>query len=209
MIKIIIGILFSVGIILYSINYYLKHRQNAQYIVISKNSGYLEVAQVEAYDGYGNLLKPYNIIGSEGIKGSDKIPITSIVDGDLSKNKTFLTGSQTIGAPGSRYISIDYGKLVNIHKIIIYLKKCCYRNIMAGTVVALKDSLGNNVYTSYPFPEVGNPTRTDTPERTSNFFEKGNDVIPYEIFTITTYPYTKLPIGEWTYPLSATPRIVK
>lgn len=194
-IKTIIGIVISIIVILYAVIYYLKHRKNGRYITISKSSGFLELLQVAAYDANGNLLKPVDITGSDPIKGSDKESVESVVDKNLSKNKTFLTGAQSIGSPESRFVTIDFGKLVNIHKIVVYLKKCCYRNIMVGTVVTVKDLSGNPVFTSYPFPEAANPYRKDTPERTKNFFEQGNDAIPYESFTITTLPYTRLPIG--------------
>lgn len=195
-IKTIIGIIISIIAIVYAVIYYLKHRQNGRYITISKSSGYLELLQVAAYDGDGNLLKPVNITGSDAIEGSDKAPVESVIDKDLLKEQTFLTGSASTGAPESRFVTIDFGKIVNIYKIVVYLKKCCYRNIMAGTIVTVKDVAGTPVFTSYPFPEVGNPSRTDTPERTKNFFEQENDAIPYQIFTITTLPYTRLPIGK-------------
>lgn len=194
-IKLISGVVFFIIVIAYAIVYYLKHRKNGRYITISKSSGFLELLQVEAYDANGNLLKPIDITSSDPIKGSDKVPAESLVDKNLSKNKTFLSGTQSIGSPNSRFVTIDFGKLVNIHKIVVYLKKCCYRNIMVGTIVTVKDLSGNAVFTSYPFPEAGNPSRSDTPEQTKNFFDPGNDLVPHEFFIITTLPYTRMPIG--------------
>ena len=185
-------------VILYVGVYYIKHRPNGRYVTISKSSGYLELLQVEAYDTDGNLLKPVNVVGSDDIKGSDKDVVSCIVDRNFSKNKTFLTGSGDIGKAGSRFATIDYGKLVNISKIVVYLKKCCYRNIMSGTVVSVRDENGKDVFSSYPFPDVSRPSRIDTPERVGNFFEPGNDVIPYQAYVITTTPlpfYSKLPVG--------------
>jgi hypothetical protein len=166
-------------------------------ITLSKSSGYLEIGQILAFDEFGHVLTPVSVTGTAQLAGQGG-PVSSVIDGNLSKTGTdiFMTGDATSGAANSRGVIVVYGGVVNISKIILYLRTDCCTNMMVGAVVRILDGSVNNVlFTSYPIPLASAPNATNTAENTALYADPGSNLLGGKTKFVITIP-NPLPVAS-------------
>ena len=164
-----------------------------RYIDISKTTGYLEIAEIQAYDNNNILVNPVSSSSSTVYVDSNNVsyPPTNAYD-----NKTttfFATGNGTVGSTGSLFIQLDYGNNIEFSKIVITSRVDCCKNMIVGAVVSILDVNKNVTFTSYPLPSTQSPTSTTTPE---GALVDANSNYGFETYTITLP--NQLPIGTVT-----------
>jgi hypothetical protein len=136
-----------------------------RYISVSKTSGYLEIAELIAYDPSGNKIIPVTATSSTPYVDTTGTYSASLaIDGNT--NTVFATGSGVAGTAGSLYLTVDYGTTVYISKISIISRVDCCKNMIVGAVVKILDAGSNVVFTANPLPSSTAPTSTTTPEST-------------------------------------------
>lgn len=132
-----------------------SHSVNGRFIILRQPAiGSLNLAEIEVFSNGQNITNQAVVTKSSGYQG-DVFPNKNFIDGDMS-NFVHSSGSD------SPMIQLDFGKNVNIDKIMLYNRTDCCQGRINGIVLTITSDTGKEIYKANPIADInGNAVYTE------------------------------------------------
>jgi hypothetical protein len=120
---------------------------SGRYIKLTQPAvGCMNLAEIQVFTPDGtNIANTAKVTKSSEYQG-DKFPVQNFVDGNL--NNFVHTSCEDAGT-----ITLDFGKLVNISKIVLFNRRDCCGRRSNGIILTIADDYENTIYKANPLAD--------------------------------------------------------